>query len=251
MALTTETLDCSSKVLGESLNPTLESQYRAGIIGLGRIGFEFEDSHKNAYLQCPQTYLVALCDNDIHKFTPFDQGFLYENYMDMVRNENLDIVSVCTPPETHCQIVCDIAPYVKGIYAEKPIATTLEDADRMIETCHKHGVILQINHQRRWKTPHFRFSRGILNNGSHVYDLINQLFRDDVKVIVEYVDTEEYIFELDCTELNELLIPKGLEHLIYCIETGKQSISSGEEAREALKLCLEFQKLKEDKINAH
>lgn len=237
--------------------------YKAGIIGCGRIAKNLPDNHAKAYAENPDTDLMVGCDINLWNaecISTWRYGArAYTNYLGMIKREKLDIVSVCTPPETHCQIVCDIAPYVKGIYCEKPIATTLEDADKMIETCHKHNVILQINHQRRWMTPKFRFSRGILNTGTHVFDLLRTLggevrFIDPfnfkcilqhcrMPIQLEYIDTDEYIFEFNCTHPEELLIPKGLEHLIYCIESGKQSISSGEEGRESLRLCLEFERL--------
>ena len=222
--------------------------YKAAIIGLGRIGAGFEDSHMTAYRDCEDTQLVALCD--INESLMYEwlsvmrnSAKLFTDYKRMITGNWLDIVSVCTPPETHCQIVCDIAPYVKAIYCEKPIATTLEDADRMIDVCHKYGVILQINHQRRFTQPKFRFSRGIFNTGTHMFDLIHQLFRDDVIVDIEEVDTEEPIFELDCTHNNDKMIPLGVAHLVECLKENKESVSSGEEAREALRMCLEYAKL--------
>jgi len=224
--------------------------YRAGIIGLGRIGVEFDDSHASAYIDCPDTELVASCD--IKKVA------LYDDYIRMVKEQELDIVSVCTPPETHCQIVCNIAPYVRAIYCEKPIATTLEDADRMIETCHKHNVILQINHQRRFIRPRFRFSRGWLNTGTHMFDLLRQLFGEPTYIYpngigfasglsceIEKVDTDEPIFELDCTHNGERMILKGVEELVVCLQLGRQSKSSGEEARHALAAVLKMEKMGE------
>lgn len=218
--------------------------FRCGIIGCGWVGYgvskdghRWGNSHAHAYALCLRTKLVSLCDTN--------GKFDYIDYMEMVKHENLDIVSVCVPPETHAGMVCSIAPFVKGIYCEKPIATTLEDADRMIEVCHKHGVILQINHQRRWYKPKFRFSRGILDSGTHAFDLVNQLFKPEVEVEFEYVDTtglpweKAHVFELDCTNNDKPNVPiAAVEHLVDCIKNRHESISSGEEARKALAQCL-------------
>jgi len=212
--------------------------YRAGVIGLGFIGFDSPDSHVRAYEDCADTILIATSDiNPVKAF-----GYTRPIVM---KEENLDIVSVCTPVETHCQIVCDIAPFVKAIYCEKPIATTLEEADRMIETCHKHGVILQVNHQRRFTKPKMRWSRGILNNGTHAFDLMRQMFGDgwQAKIDLEYVDSMDYppIFELVINQPELRPILKGVEHLVECLKEGKQSISSGKEARQTLKEVLQFE----------
>ncbi len=207
--------------------------YTAGVIGLGRIGYEWVDSHYNTYHSHPRISKVITCDT----IKPAD----YKDYMEMVCNNELDIVSVCTPPETHCKIVCNIAPFVRAIYCEKPIATTLEDADKMIMECHSCDTVLQVNHQRRFLRPKFRFSRGILNSGTHAFDAINFYFKDPSLVDFEYIDCDDYIFEFKFTGTPS--VPKeAINHLIDCIENHHESISSGETARESLRQCLEMLK---------
>jgi predicted dehydrogenase len=55
-------------------------------------------------------------------------------------------VIVATPPATHREIVTLAAEAGKHVLCEKPLATTLADADVMIETCRRHGVILAMVH---------------------------------------------------------------------------------------------------------
>jgi len=219
--------------------------YRAGVIGCGFIGVESPDSHIKAYRDCNRVDLICVCDTDFDKRYSVYFVERYVGYLEMVKDKKPDIVSVCTPVETHCQIVCDIAPHVKAIYCEKPIATTLEEADRMIETCHKHGVILQVNHQRRFLKAKMRWSRGILSNGTHAIDLMRQMFGEDwqEKIDLEYVDSMDYppIFELVINQPELRPILKGVEHLVECLKEGKQSISSGEEARQTLKEVFEYE----------
>ena len=216
--------------------------YKAGIIGCGRIGAGLKDSHITAYDDCENTELVSACDLRFAGSWDRFSGFTtYIHYPTMVQREHLDIVSVCTPPETHCQIVLDTAPFVKAIYCEKPMATTLEECDRMIETCHKHNVILQINHQRRFAKPVFRINRrasgDIINTATHAFDLLNQY---GIDADIEEVMSDVSIFELKFER--ERMILAGVEHLVDCLDNGKQSISSGEEGREALRLSLEYDK---------
>jgi predicted dehydrogenase len=243
--------------------------YRAGIIGCGKIGVGSDgrpDNHLSAYLKHPEIALVGLCDTDdqlvvgtFNKYSAlphgtWPEGLMWVAYLGMVKARNLDIVSVCTPAATHRQIVCDIAPYVKAIYCEKPIALTLEDADAMIEACDKHHVILQVNHQRRFTHPVMRFARDRINTGTHTFDLIRQYFGEITEihqdwvetahgqVDIQYVDSQEHIFELDMVRTQEPMIRAGVAHLVNCLKTGKQSISSGEEARETLRCLLEWEK---------
>jgi len=231
--------------------------YTAGIIGCGSIGVNSDGKHPEchawAYRECKDTELTYLGD--------IDEG----REIDARRDWNVwgrihtDILSICSPPEDHLDNVAMVAEYYppKAIYLEKPIATTLEDADRIIELCHRNNIILQVNHQRRFGTPTFYFSRGILNTGTHMFDMLRMLscgVRIEQNIIWYFtgltihklniieVDTDECIFEFKIP--TEGLILKGVEHLVECIKENKQSISSGEEAREALKLCLQYQKLK-------
>jgi len=234
--------------------------FRCGIIGCGFIGCQAPDNHMKAYGDCKDTELFACCDVDMDKARLTQYGLYkpYLNYKEMVQRETLDIISICTPPETHREITCYTASFVRAIYCEKPIALTLEDADKMIEVCHKNNVVLQINHQRRFLRPKVRFSRGVLNTGSHMFDLLRHLFgeieiRDRKTVVfqnklfcdIEEVDTEEPVFEFDFTHNKEPMILAGVTHLVECLENGRQSISNGEEAREALRLALLYKELNE------
>jgi hypothetical protein len=225
-------LEDSKRDSGENLNPTTPSVYKAGIIGCGFIGIKAEDSHLKAYNECERTNLVAASDN-ITQWVPIPE--FYFNYKVMVREETLDIVSVCTPVETHCQIVCDIAPYVRAIYCEKPMAVTLQECDAMINTCEQFGTILQINHQRRFVKPLFRFGRDIIDTGTHVFDWLNQY---GIDADVEYVDTNEHIFELVITR--ERMILEGVKWLVGILDGKNKEISTGYDGKLALQKALEF-----------
>lgn len=227
--------------------------YKVGIIGMSWIAWKAPDNHLDAYLSYPHIDPnVVTCDID---------GFWdyrdYRDYLDMVKENELDIVSVCTPVETHCQIVCDVAPYVKAIYCEKPMATTLEECDKMIKACKDSDTILQINHQRRFIKPKFTFSREIIDTGTHAFDLLNKLFgkitmvsKDKVlfesghQIEIEYInDMKEHIFNLDCVRSKEKMIALGVGSLIHCLDHNLPSNSGGYEGREALKWALEYKKL--------
>lgn len=258
-AATIEPLRGSRSSLAGNLDPIMSSRrFKTGIIGIGRIGFELPDNHETAYHFCPYTELVAVCDtNEV-----FLRGLVeamglrgYVDYRVMVQTEELDIVSVCTPPETHAQIVCDIAPYVKAILCEKPIATTLEDADRMIETCKKHKTLLMINHQREFTDPVFRFSRGILNTGTHLFSEIMTLFGPIDKLLpdgvvmldgrfigIEEVGTDEPVFDLKIT--HERMIPKVVAQIVENLKHG-ETWGNALKARLALEYCLKYKELKE------
>ena len=151
------------------------SRYRVGIVGatwiavrktpaspppFGKdIGNAISLSHAATLDALPDLELVAVCDLvpdllDDFKTTwasELRNANTYTDYHEMLANENLDILIVATSDNRHTDIVVDGAEAgVKGILCEKPLATSLEDADRMIRVCGERGIPLHVNHNRRW-----------------------------------------------------------------------------------------------------
>ena len=146
--------------------------YRAAIVGLSEIGaapsHEAPDpvlgeaqphSHAAAYAAVPRTTVAAVCDlvpDLLERFqrqwgAVFPEARRYTDYREMLSRERIDLLSVATPDDRHAQIVIDAAASgVRGILCEKPIATTLAEADRMIAACAERRIPLLVNHTRRW-----------------------------------------------------------------------------------------------------
>jgi len=178
------------------------NQYKVGIIGCGRIAGYLEDdplryhpcTHVGAYQRFPQCTIVACCSRHKDNVQQFAKRFsiprYYTDYRSMLAEEALDIVSIATYASSHCEITVEAAQRnVKGIFCEKAMATSLEEADRMIEACEQHGVVLSINHTRRWQSDflkakemikdgavgelqsiHGTFSGNMLHTGIHMFD---------------------------------------------------------------------------------
>jgi predicted dehydrogenase len=228
------------------------SRYRVAIIGAGRIGCEFDDCHARAYKENPNTELVAIIDKRFDKALEaakkWNVPITGDEYWQL-GELGLDIVSICTPPQTHYSVLKDMLianPQLSAIYCEKPIAIDLEDAHEMIAACKERNVILQINHQRRFGTPTFFYSRGLFNTGTHMVDLLRQYFGEvisvekgrllfkDIIVDINEIDVTKSVFEFKIPTND--LIKKGVEHLIDCIKNKHESISSGEEALKTLEV---------------
>eukprot|EP01043_Picozoa_sp_COSAG02_P058035 COSAG02_NODE_7154_length_3152_cov_1.172945_2_plen_279_part_00 len=84
----------------------------------------------------------------------------YTNHKEMLASEDLDIVTCGVSDHRHADIVVDAAnkPGVQAIYCEKPLATTVEDTDRMLAACEVNEVVLSIDHTRRF-TPLWRYAK--------------------------------------------------------------------------------------------
>lgn len=159
--------------------------YRAVIVGLTGIGAnrpeEVDDpvygampnSHASAYHRHPQTELVGVCDLRQEALDGFCEKWgdvwpdvnTYTDYREMFAKEQPDLISVVTSDHFHADITVAAAESsAKAILCEKPIATTLDDADRMIAAAEKNEVLLSIEHSRRWY-PSYLKAREIIRSG--------------------------------------------------------------------------------------
>ena len=103
--------------------------FRAGIVGCGRIGSEFDDdplrrtisTHAGAYTAESDVELVAVSDLDKEKLQKcgkrWNVASLYQDYRVMLKEQNLDVLSICTWNSTHLDVVKEaVASGVKAIF---------------------------------------------------------------------------------------------------------------------------------------
>lgn len=114
-------------------------------VRVGIVGSKFAaDFHCDAYQRNNKVEIaaVAAIDNLAEISQKWNIPRTYEDYNAMFEQEKLDLVSVCVPNFLHHDVVIAAARAKKNVICEKPIATTLEDAQEMIAVCKKEGVKL-------------------------------------------------------------------------------------------------------------
>ncbi|MBM3265830.1 MAG: Gfo/Idh/MocA family oxidoreductase [candidate division Zixibacteria bacterium] len=146
--------------------------YRVGIIGCGGRG----KGHAQGYKASSDVQIVACADPIGESRWAFQEEFgverTYKDYQDMLENEALDIVSVCTWTEFHAEMVIATAGKgVKAIHCEKPMAPSWGAAKALYQVCEDHGVMITFCHQRRFEAP-YRVARRMAHDGT-----IGQLYR--------------------------------------------------------------------------
>ena len=189
---------------------------RAALIGCGRIASGFADgdgamgiyTHAQAYRACPRTELVAVCDVDAAKAEACARRWEVPHWFvdpaRMMAETRPDLVSVCTPDETHAELIFSLlsAPHPpRGLLCEKPLATTGTEARREVALARAAGIRLGVNYFRRY-LPNLRavrdllrsgelggvqsvqgwYTKGVLHNGTHGFDLIRYLLGEVVRV---------------------------------------------------------------------
>ncbi|MBT5533843.1 Gfo/Idh/MocA family oxidoreductase [Candidatus Poribacteria bacterium] len=131
------------------------ARYRVGVIGCGGIGVQ----HAAGLVGMDNAELVAGCDLNEDALSAFGERWrdtwgdvaLYTDYRQMLDRERLDVVTVATPDNRHVDPVVDAANAgVQAIFCEKPLATSLADADRMRAAVEENGVLFSVDHTRRW-----------------------------------------------------------------------------------------------------
>ncbi|HHT96014.1 MAG TPA: Gfo/Idh/MocA family oxidoreductase [Clostridia bacterium] len=139
---------------------------KIGIIGTGWIA----EPHVNAYLKCPDAKIVACADLIDGKAAAFCKKMgledvrLYRSHKELLDNEELDAVSVCTYNCTHAE--CAIYALEKGVHVllEKPMCVTLDEAVAIVRAEKASGKVLSIGFQPRFD-ENMKMIKKIVQNG--------------------------------------------------------------------------------------
>ncbi|MGP9614704.1 Gfo/Idh/MocA family protein [Brachybacterium sp. AOP42-B2-9] len=125
-----------------------------GIIGTGNIS----RAHLAAYLEFPdEVQIVGLADIDPGKAEVartahgLEEARVYDDAGAMLASEHLDLVSIATPPGTHCALTVQALEAGVHVIVEKPMAPSLEECDRMLEAQRRSGRLLSVVAQNRFR----------------------------------------------------------------------------------------------------
>jgi predicted dehydrogenase len=206
--------------------------YRAGIIGAGGIAGmgilgmhdaedigekKFKASHAGGYDAHEGVELVAVADVDAEQLETFctaweiPEAGRYTDHTEMLREADLDVVSVCTPSLLHRDPVVDAAEIGDPdlVWCEKPIAASVTEAEEMIDACDREGVELLVNHSFRFteKLQRLRelvadgllgdvhsvsanFRMELMRNSTHLLDTVVYLLDARAERVAGYVTGE-------------------------------------------------------------
>ena len=154
----------------------MAKKYRAGIIGVGarknpdgKMRFGIGYRHAEGYDKSKRCEFAAIADVSEKSAEIFSEKYpdtkTYLDYKEMLKSENLDMVSVCTWPHMHAEMTITVAESgVKAVHCEKPMSTHFGKAKQMVQACADKGVQLTIDHQRRFGEP-FRKAKSLLDEG--------------------------------------------------------------------------------------
>lgn len=222
-------------------------KYKVAIIGSGNIATLFDSphskdvlTHAHAYSLHPGFELCGFTDPDFEKAITAAKrwgGRAYRSVEDLLMSERPEIVSVCSPDETHSKIVGQLeGKNILGGIIEKPLATNLNDARYITKSpLVKNGKFL-VNYSRLF-VPEFQklkqdfckgvygrlvlvngyYGKGLIHNGSHMVSLLNWLF-GNIKIVNKLSSVKDFT-ENDPSISVVLEFPAGVTGVLYAIDS--------------------------------
>lgn len=128
------------------------SRLSLALVGYGRVA----PTHTEAIQTLgDRARLVAICDSDPEALARGEKATGadgYKNLQEMLRRDDIDVVSICTPSGLHAEIGIQVANAGKHVLVEKPMDVRLDSAQALIDACSKAGVNLYCVFQNRLNT---------------------------------------------------------------------------------------------------
>jgi len=220
---------------------------KIGLIGCGRISAR----HFSAIEAIPEIELRAVCDIKIERAKKVAQKYKidwYKDYRKLLKRDDIDLVSICTPNGLHVQMGREAAKNGKDVLMEKPLGINLKEVDGILnsfkKTKRKLFTVLQVRFNPpiqvlkkiiegnklgrinnaalvvRWTRPQKYFDqdewRGtkrldggtLLNQGIHYVDILQWLL-GPVESVFAKKDTLSHKIEIEDIVLALLRFKKG------------------------------------------
>jgi predicted dehydrogenase len=129
----------------------MSKKLKLGVVGTGNI---FKVAHLNPWLEHPEVEIVALCDvvRERAEKLAREHGIshVYSDYHDLLRNEEIDMVDICTPNLFHSEVAVAALKAGKHVFCEKPDAVSPEKAQEMANTASSSGKVLMTMRNNRF-----------------------------------------------------------------------------------------------------
>lgn len=186
-----------------------------------------------------------MMDDKVVKFELKDTVKQYTDYKEMIEQEKPELVAIATESGKHAQIAIDCINAGCNVIIEKPIALSIEDAERIIKLAKEKGVKVCANHQNRFNksisklrdaynknrfgkifygTAHIRWNRGweyysrakwrgtweqdggaLMNQCIHNIDLLRWMMGEEIDEVFAYTDKLNHAY-IECEDVGMALI---------------------------------------------
>lgn len=133
------------------------NKIKTAVIGTGYLG----KYHVEKFAALPQSQLVAICDIDKTHSCELSEKYHVVATDDYHTLSHVDAVSIATPTPSHFEIARFFLERAVHVFIEKPITTSIDEADALINLAQKNNCILQVGHVERFNSA-FQFIQPML-----------------------------------------------------------------------------------------
>ena len=138
---------------------------RCGVVGYGG-AFNMGQTHLNSMTRNRRMEVAAVCELDAARRKVAEEDFpgveTFAEVGDMLKNAELDLVTIITPHNTHSPLAIECLNAGVNVVCEKPLAITSRQVKDMMSAAKKNGVMLSTFHNRRWDGD-FQTLRDLVN----------------------------------------------------------------------------------------
>jgi predicted dehydrogenase len=150
---------------------------KLGLVGCGAQAKE----HLRILRKVKDVQLVALCDVDQKAVASMANEWkvdhYYTNFSEMLDNENLSLVSIITPPQSHASLIMEAITHKVNLLVEKPLAMTTSEADLILESLKGSSVKLTVSYTLLFSRAMLR-ALALIRNG-----VIGEVLGMDIKML--------------------------------------------------------------------
>ena len=136
-----------------------QRKVRTGVIGCGKVGH----FHADCYAKSPLSEFAGVYSRNYEKAAAFAAQYGVKAYhsIEEMAADGVEAVSICTPHPQHRAVAVEAAQRGMHLLIEKPVASSLEDCDAILDAVHAAGVIGSTVCQRRFSEPSKRIRAAI------------------------------------------------------------------------------------------
>jgi predicted dehydrogenase len=159
-------------------------------VGIGIVGAGFaRTTQVPGFRNCNGARVVAITSRHRENAEKVAEEFGIEHvagdWRELVQRDDVDLVSVVTPPSTHTEITLAALELGKAVLCEKPMAMTADEAQGMTERARAAGVLALIDHELRFLSNREKMREMLHSGAIGTVRHCNYLFRSDYRAVLD------------------------------------------------------------------
>jgi predicted dehydrogenase len=193
------------------------------VIGVGVVGYGYWGPNLvRNFAEIPDANLVSVCDLMKERLAPVKARYptvdITDNFDELLSDPRIDAIAIATPVTSHFKLAMKALMAGKHVFVEKPIASTSDEARRMVDEAARRGLVLAVDHTFI-HTGAVRKMREIAENGlgdMYYYDSVRVnlgLFQHDVSVVWDLAVHDLSIMDYVLNEKPVAVSATGMSHV--------------------------------------